>query len=128
MGQKWLLLRLLQNKKLKIMEIDAKGQKLGRLATKISLILQGKHKASFGPEKPGDEDVFVKNIDKVLIDKKKMEKKVYIRHSGYPGGLKKITLKELFEKDPKEVLIKAVWGMLPKNKLRKKRIKRLKFK
>lgn len=110
------------------MEIDAKGQKLGRLATKISLVLQGKHKASFSPEKPGDEEVIVKNVDKMDIDKKKMENKVYIRHSGYPGGIKKVTLKELFEKDPKKVLIKTVWGMLPKNKLRQKRIKRLKFK
>lgn len=110
------------------MEIDAKNQKLGRLASKIALILQGKNKASFSPEKEGEEEVIVKNVDKISIDKKKLENKVYWRHSGYPGGLKKITLKELFEKDPREVLKRAVWGMLPKNKLRKRRIKKLKFK
>jgi large subunit ribosomal protein L13 len=111
-----------------MMEIDAKNQKLGRLASKIALILQGKHKPSFSPEKAGDEEVIVKNVDKIKIEKKKLETKVYYRHSGYPGELKKITLKELFEKNPQEVLKKAVWGMLPKNKLRKIRIKRLKFK
>ncbi len=110
------------------MKIDATKKPLGRLASEIAKILQGKHRADFSPEKEEVEIVEVENVDKMKISGKKLEQKVYWRHSGYPGGIKKITLKELFEKNPKEVLRKAVWGMLPKNKLRKRRIKRLIFK
>lgn len=110
------------------MKIDATNKTLGRLSSKISKILQGKHKVNFSPEKTSKEIVEVKNVDKIKISGKKLQQKIYYRHSGYPGGLKKITLKELFKKKPNEVLKRAVFGMLPKNKLRKRRIKRLIFK
>jgi large subunit ribosomal protein L13 len=110
------------------MKIDATNKVLGRLATEIAKILQGKHQPGFRPEKSGEEIVEIENVNKIKITGKKIQQKVYWKHSGYPGGIKKITLKELFEKKPEEVLKRAVWGMLPKNRLRKKRIKRLIFK
>lgn len=111
-----------------MIKIDATNKSLGRLAAEIAKILQNKHRADFSPEKAGDEIVEVININRIKITGKKLYQKVYWRHSGYPGGIKKITLKELFEQKPQEALKKAVWGMLPKNKLRKQRIKRLTFK
>ena len=107
------------------MKIDAKNKSLGRIATEIAIVLQGKNNPDFRPEKEGSETVEVENLKKIKINDKKFEKKIYYRHTGYPGGIKKITLKELFEKKPEEVLRKAVLGMLPKNKLQKKRIKRI---
>jgi len=98
-----------------VYKIDATNKVLGRLASKIAILLN-----------TGDK-VIVTNTDKIKITGKKLKKKVYYHHSGYPGGLKKITLEELMKKDSREVLRKAVWGMLPKNKLRKQRIKNLKL-
>jgi len=110
------------------MKIDAANKTLGRLASEIAKILQGKHKPNFRPEKAGEEIVEIENVDKIKVTGKKFKNKIYYRHTGYPGGLKKITLGELFEKHPGEVLKKAVLGMLPKNRLRKQRIKRLRIK
>ncbi|MBC7074155.1 50S ribosomal protein L13 [Candidatus Parcubacteria bacterium] len=107
--------------------IDATGQSLGRLASKIAYLLQGKHKPNFDPSKDEGPIVVVKNIDKIKFTGKKLDKKKYYFHSGYIGGLREFTLKEMLKKDPKKVLKLAVLGMLPKNKLRKRRIKRLKF-
>jgi len=109
------------------MKIDATNKTLGRLASEIAIILQGKNKASFKAYKVTDEIVEVENVDKMKITGKKMNQKVYYHYTGYPGGIKKITLGDLFKKNPGLVLEKAVWGMLPKNKLRKERIKRLKI-
>lgn len=109
------------------MLVDAKGKILGRIASEIAKILQGKHKPDFDPSKLGKEVVEVINVGKMKITGKKMQQKIYFSYSGYPGGLKKITLGKLWQKDPGEVLKKAVFGMLPKNRLRKKRIKRLKI-
>lgn len=97
------------------------------MASEIAIVLQGKNKATFRPEKAGDEIVEVENIDKIKISGKKNKQKIYYRYSGYPGGIKKRSFEELFKEDPNEVLKKAVFGMLPKNKLRKLRMKRLKF-
>lgn len=108
--------------------IDATNKVLGRLATQIATLLRGKHKPDFVPHKDMGDFVRVENIEKIRVTGKKMEQKKYYRHSGYMGGLKETPLKKLFEKDPAEVLKKAVWGMLPKNKLRNEQIKRLKFK
>jgi large subunit ribosomal protein L13 len=107
--------------------IDARNKVLGRLASEIATLLSGKHKIEFQPNLDLGDFVIVKNVEKIKIPRKKIEQKKYYRYSGYPGGLKEITLKKLFEKNPGEVLRKAVLGMLPKNKLRKKRIKRLKI-
>lgn len=107
--------------------IDAKGQPLGRLATKIAILLRGKHKPDFKPHEDKGDFVIVKNIKEIKFTGKKLKQKKYYRHSGYPGGLKEISLEKLFRERPAEVLKKAVWGMLPKNRLRKKIIKRLKI-
>jgi len=107
--------------------IDATGEVLGRLATKIAILLRGKHKPDFVPYKDMGDFVIIKNVGKIKITGKKLETKKYFRHSGYPGGWREISLKELFKKNPAEVLKRAVYGMLPKNKLREKQIKRLKF-
>ncbi len=113
--------------KREIHTIDATGKILGRLATEIAVLLRGKYKPEFVPYKDMGDFVVVKNVDKIKVTGKKIEKKKYYRHSGYLGGLKEIPLKKLFEKNPAEVLRKAVWGMLPNNKLRPEQIKRLKF-
>lgn len=107
--------------------IDATDKVLGRLATEIAVLLRGKQKTDFQPNQDTGDFVVIKNIDKIRITGKKMEKKKYYHHSGYLGGLKEISLKKLFERSPAEVFIKTVWGMLPRNKLRTEQIKRLKF-
>jgi|SRR3989338_5952340 len=105
--------------------IDATGQSLGRLAQKVALLLRGKEKPEFAHHIDAGDAVTVKNFQKVRVTGKKMEQKTYYRHSAYLGGLKSRTLKEAFAVAPKEILRKAVWGMLPKNKLRNGQIKRL---
>lgn len=107
--------------------IDATNKVLGRLATEVAILLRGKHKPDFAPYKEMGDFVMIKNVDKIKFTGKKMEQKKYYRHSGYLGGLKTTPLKKLFERNPGEVLRKAVWGMLPKNRLRAKQIQRLKF-
>jgi large subunit ribosomal protein L13 len=107
--------------------IDATNKTLGRLASEIAVLLRGKNQTDFAPHKDMGDLVIVKNVDKLKFSGRKLEQKKYYHHSGYLGGLKEITLKKLFEKNPAEVLKKAVYGMLPKNKLRAKMIKRLKF-
>lgn len=107
--------------------IDATGKVLGRLATEIAILLRSKHKTDFVPYKDMGDFVIVKNADKIKITGKKLEKKKYYRHSGYLGHLKEIPMKEIFIKDPAKVLRIAVYGMLPKNKLRSEQIKRLKI-
>ena len=107
--------------------IDAAGKILGRLATEIAVLLRGKHKSDFAPYKDMGDVVIVKNVAQLKFTGKKMEQKKYYSHSGYLGGLKEMPLKKLFAKNPGEVLKKAVFGMLPKNKLRAKMIKRLKI-
>lgn len=106
--------------------IDATDKVLGRLATEIAILLRGKYKPDFAPNKDMGDFVVVKNIDKIGLTGKKFEQKIYYHHTGYLGGLKKTSFKELFKKDPTRVLKKAVFGMLSKNKLRAKQIKRLK--
>jgi large subunit ribosomal protein L13 len=107
--------------------IDATGKVLGRLASEIAILLRGKHKKEFQPNKDLGDFVIVKNVDKIRVTGKKMEKKKYYRHSGYLGGLKEISLKELFAKNPAQVLKLAVQRMMPRNKLSREQIKRLKF-
>lgn len=107
--------------------IDAEGQILGRLATRVSLLLRGKHKVEWEPHKDIGDFVQVENVDKISVTGKKMDDKIYYHYSGYPGGLKETKMKELMAKRPEEVLRRAVWNMLPKNKLRSRFIKRLTF-
>jgi large subunit ribosomal protein L13 len=105
--------------------IDAKNKKLGRLASEISLILQNKNSAFYEPRLAGGNVVKVKNIDKLDISSQKKEQKIYYRHTGYMGHLKKKKLGELYTESPEKVLRKAVERMLPKNFLRPKRLKLL---
>lgn len=107
--------------------IDATGKVLGRLAAEIAVLLRGKNKPDFLPYKDGGDFVTVTNVDKIKITGRKIEQKKYYHHTGYLGGLKAEPLKTLFPENPGEVLKRAVFGMLPKNKLRAKWIKRLKF-
>lgn len=111
----------------KIHTIDATNKVLGRLATEIAILLRGKNRPDFAPYKDMADNVVIKNIAKIIITGKKMEQKKYFRHSGYLGSSKEMPLKTLFKEDPAEVLKRAVFGMLPKNKLREKQIKRLKI-
>lgn len=107
--------------------IDATNKILGRLAAEIAILLQGKNKPNYTPYLDEGGGVTVINTSKIKITGKKNEQKKYYRHSGYPGGIKEISYKKLFEKDPNEVLRKAIYGMLPKNKLRAKMMNRLKL-
>jgi len=111
----------------KIYTIDASGKILGRLATEMVMILRGKDEPDFLPYKLSNNKVVVFNTGKIILTGKKFEKKEYIRHSGYLGGITSIKFKDLFKRDPNEVFKKAVYRMLPKNKLRDKMIKNLKL-
>lgn len=106
--------------------VDADGKTLGRLATKLAAILRGKNKPEFTPHADTGDFVVVVNASKVRMTGKKLTDKLYYRHSGYPGGLKSVSAETLSSAKPGEILRKAVWGMLPKNKSQKKLIKRLK--
>lgn len=105
--------------------INAEGKVLGRLATEIANVLRGKDRAYFTAHTDSGDYVVVTNAEKVVLTGSKWADKEYVRHSGYPGGLKKTTAKELLAK-PTEIVIRAVKGMLPKNKLNHKIIKKLK--
>ena len=107
-------------------KIDATNKVLGRLAVEIAILLRGKNKPDFVPYKDMGDFVMVNNVDKIKVTGKKLDQKKYYRHSGYLGHLKEIPLRKVFEKDAGEALKRAVFGMLPNNKLRKEQIKRLK--
>ena len=106
---------------------DAEKQILGRLAAKITELLIGKHQGNFDPSRDYGDTVVVINASKLKLSRKKLTDKKYYHHSGYPGGLKTKTLKEILEKNPTQILKSAVYGMLPKNRLQKPRMKRLKI-
>lgn len=107
--------------------VDVKDKILGRVATKIAHLLRGKGKVEYSPEKDCGDFVVVINAELVEVTGKKLTDKKYIHHTGYIGHLKELSLKAMLEKNPTQVIKKAVWGMLPKNKLRKKWILRLKI-
>jgi large subunit ribosomal protein L13 len=97
--------------------VDAQGQTLGRLASRVAVLLRGKDKPVFAPHQDVGDFVVVVNAEKVLVTGRKPRQKVYYHHSQYPGGLKSVTLEKLLEEKPERVLEKAVRGMLPKNRL-----------
>lgn len=105
---------------------DATGKTLGRFASKIAHILMGKHKPNFVKHLDLGDYIIVINVDKMVLTGKKLSTKKYYHHSGYPGGLKEIVYEELMKEKPEFVLKKAVKGMLPKNKLARKMLKKLK--
>lgn len=106
--------------------IDATDQTLGRMATRVAMLLQGKHKPTFVRHMDTGDYVVVTNAAKVKVTGNKASQKVYYRHSNYPGGLKSETLEEMLEKHPTRVIEKAVRGMLPHNRLGDSMIKKLK--
>ena len=106
--------------------IDAKDQTLGRLATQVAVLLRGKHKPIFSPHMDVGDYVIVINADKIRVTGRKLDQKIYYRHSGYPGGLRQRTLREQLQRFPERVIEAAVRGMLPKNKLGRKMFKKLK--
>lgn len=105
---------------------DASGQTLGRLAARVARVLLGKHKPNFTPGVGNGDYVVVINAEKVIVTGKKLDEKMYYRHSLYPGGLRSISLRDQLARHPERVITAAVWGMLPKNKLGRELIKRLK--
>lgn len=106
--------------------VDAEGETLGRLASKIAPILKGKHKPSYTPHLDCGDFVVIVNAEKVRVTGRKLDQKFYHRHSGYPGGLTSISLKDQLDKHPERVLEAAIRGMLPKNRLGRRMIKKLK--
>lgn len=106
--------------------VDAREEGLGRLATQIASYLLGKHKATYTPGVDMGDFVVVVNAAQVKVNSQQMEEKYYHHHSGYPGGLKSISLREQLIKHPDRVIRAAVWGMLPHNTIGRKLIKRLK--
>jgi large subunit ribosomal protein L13 len=107
--------------------VDAEGQTLGRLATRIADTLRGKRKPEFTPHIDTGDFVVVVNAEKIAVTGKKREEKIYYRHSGYPGGLRQRTFAEEIERRPTEVLRKAVKGMLPRNRLARRQLTKLKI-
>jgi len=107
--------------------VDAEDKILGRLATQIASRLRGKHKPIFTPHADTGDFIVVVNAEKVALSGKKWDKKIYYRHSGYIGGLKEISARKLLEKKPEDVLRFAVKGMLPKNSLGRRQLKKLKI-
>ena len=107
--------------------VDAEGKNLGRLATQIADTLRGKTKPQYTPHVDTGDFVVVVNAEKIAVTGKKLDEKIYYRHSGYPGGLKQRTLREQLERRPTEVLRMAVKGMLPKNRLAARQLTKLKI-
>ncbi len=106
--------------------VDAEGETLGRLASRIAPILKGKHKPIYTPHLDCGDFVVIVNAEKVRVTGRKLDQKFYHRHSGYPGGLKSISLRDQLNRYPERVLEAAIRGMLPKNKLGRRMIKKLK--
>lgn len=105
--------------------VDAAGETLGRLTTRITALLLGKHKPTFTPGVPMGDNVVVINASHIVVTSTKMTDKTYYKHSGYPGGLKSVTLRDQLQGHPDRVIQAAVWGMLPHNKMGRHVIKRL---
>jgi large subunit ribosomal protein L13 len=107
--------------------VDAQGQTLGRLATRIASVLRGKHKPVYTPHLDCGDYVIVVNADKIHVTGQKLEQKTYYRHSGYPGGLRQVSLRRQLQVHPDRVIEAAVRGMLPHNRLGRKMFKKLKI-
>jgi len=107
--------------------VDAQGKVLGRLASRVAMILRGKTKPTFTPHMDAGDFVVVVNAAQVMLTGRKLDQKCYYRHSGYPGGLKTTTARQMLQRKPEEILRHAVRGMLPKNSLGRSLLKKLKI-
>jgi large subunit ribosomal protein L13 len=105
--------------------VDAEGQNLGRLASRIARVLLGKDKPQFTPGVDIGDFVIVVNAEKIAVTGKRLDQKFYYRHSGYPGGIKKISLRNQLDRHPDRVIRSAVWGMVPHNRYGRKLMKKL---
>ena len=105
--------------------VDAEGEILGRLASKVAKVIRGKNKPDFTPHVNSGDKVIIINADKVRMTGKKWDQKIYRRHTGYPGGLRLKSAKQMLDAKPTEIVLNAVRGMLPKNKLQKKYLSNL---
>lgn len=105
--------------------VDAEGKTLGRLATQVATILRGKHKPTFTPHVDTGDFVIILNAEKVKLTGKKLDQKMYRWHTGYPGGLKERTYRDMINNKPEKVVFSAIKGMLPKNKLGRQMVKKL---
>ena len=106
--------------------VDATDQTLGRLASRIARVLEGKHKPTWSPTLDSGDHVIVLNAGRIVVTSDKLESKLYIRHSGYPGGYREETMGHLLERRPEEVIRRAVKGMLPRTKLGVQQLRKLK--
>jgi large subunit ribosomal protein L13 len=106
--------------------VDATGQTLGRLAAQVARMLRGKHKPTYSPSIDTGDYVIVVNAEKIHVTGRKLDQKIYYRYTGYPGGLREVTLRNLLQKHPTRVIEHAVRGMLPKNRLGRRMFKKLK--
>lgn len=106
--------------------VDAKGKTLGRVASRVAAILRGKHKPQFTPHVDTGDFVIVVNADKVRLSGRKLDQKIYYRHSQYPGGLKAFTARQMLQSKPEQVIARAVWGMLPHHSLGRRQMRKLK--
>jgi large subunit ribosomal protein L13 len=107
--------------------VDATDETLGRLASRLAHVLEGKHKPSYTPNLDSGDHVIVLNASRIAVTRDKRDSKVYVRHSGYPAGLKQETLGHLLERRPEEVIRRAVKGMLPRNRLGAQQLRKLKI-
>jgi len=107
--------------------VDATDQTLGRLASRVAHVLEGTHKPSYTPNLDSGDHVIVLNASRISVTRDKLESKVYVRHSGYPAGLKQETLGHLLQRRPEEVIRRAVKGMLPRNRLGAQQLRKLKI-
>jgi large subunit ribosomal protein L13 len=107
--------------------VDAAGQNLGRFTTQVARLLLGKNKPQFTPGVDTGDFVIIINAEKIAVTGKKLDDKFYYRHSGYPGGIKQISLRDQLERFPERVIRSAVWGMLPHNRYGRKLMKKLKI-
>jgi large subunit ribosomal protein L13 len=107
--------------------VDAAGKPLGRVASQVATVLRGKHKPEYTPHVDTGDHVIVINCDKVVLTGRKLDQNFYYHHSGYPGGLRKTSYREMMAKKPLFVMRKAVQGMLPKNRLGRQMIKKLRL-
>jgi len=105
--------------------VDADGATLGRLATQVAAILRGKHRVTFTPSLDTGDPVIIVNASKIRVTGKKLQDKLYVRHSGYPGGFRSETLERLLERRPEEIIRRAVRGMLPQNRLGEQMMRKL---
>ncbi len=107
--------------------VDAEGKVLGRLASRVAAILRGKHRPEFTPHLDLGDHVIIINADKIRVTGRKAQQRYYLRYSGYPGGLKKITFAKLMHEQPEKVLYHAIQGMLPHNRLGRKLLKKVRI-